>query len=206
MSFSKSFIRGVFAEATDEQIRSLIDEHMESVTSLQNKITSIEQERDKYKSEAATIPDLNKQIKDLQGDGTDWKAKYTEEVESHKQTKADYEAKETRANKTAAFRSAAKEAGIADKYLDTLIRASASEIDALELDEKGAVKDGKTLTESFKSNWGDFIATTTQVGAKVATPPASHGGTYKSREEIMAIADRDQRRKAIAENPQLFNK
>ena len=64
MSFSRNFIRGLIENVTDEQIRALIDEHMESVTALQGKVTSVEQERDKFKAEAAKVVDLEKQIDD----------------------------------------------------------------------------------------------------------------------------------------------
>lgn len=206
MSFSRNFIRGLIENVTDEQIRALIDEHMESVTALQGKVSAAEQERDKFKAEADKVRDLEKQINDLKGDGTDWKQKYSDEQAAHQKTKDEYTAKELRASKMAVFRSEAKKAGVADKYLDVLCKASAAEIDALELDDKGEAKNSKALADGFKANWGEFIPTVQTRGANVATPPKNEPGTGVTRESIMKITDRVERRKAIAENPELFVK
>ena len=58
-----------------------------------------------------------------------------------------------------------------DKYADRVVRLSGEDIDKLELDEKGNVKDAKKHTDSLKADWSDFVGTTTTTGAKVDTPP-----------------------------------
>jgi hypothetical protein len=56
-----------------------------------------------------------------------------------------------------------------------------------------------------KTEWADFIETTSTQGANTANPPANTGkGTTKTKEEIMAIKDGAVRRAEMAKNPELF--
>ena len=79
-----------------------------------------------------------------------------------------------------------------------------SDIDNVSLDDNGNIKDADKLIESVKSEWSDFIPTTSEKGADTATPPSNTGGSSMTREQIMNIKDRSERQKAIAENPKLF--
>lgn len=119
----------------------------------------------------------------------------------------DYKAQQTQrdahAAKEAKFRELLKTAGVLDKYADRVVRLSGEDIDKLELDEKGNVKDAKKHTDSLKADWGDFVATTTTTGAKVDTPP-TNTGSKMTKEQIFAIKDAGERQAAIAANADLF--
>ena len=119
----------------------------------------------------------------------------------------DYKAQQTQkdahAAKEAKFRELLKSAGVLDKYADRVVRLSGEDIDKLELDDKGEVKDAKKLTDSLKSDWGDFVATTTTTGARVDTPP-TNTGSKMTKEQIVNIKDASERQAAIAANPEAF--
>ena len=118
--------------------------------------------------------------------------------------KAQQTQKDTHAAKEAKFRELLKTAGVLDKYADRVVRLSGEDIDKLELDEKGNVKDAKKHTDSLKADWGDFVATTTITGAKVDNPP-TNTGSKMTKDQIFAIKDSTERQAAIAANIDLFN-
>ena len=111
--------------------------------------------------------------------------------------------KDTHAAKEAKFRELLKTAGVLDKYADRVVRLSGEDIDKLELDEKGEVKDAKKHADSLKADWSDFVGTTTTTGAKVDTPP-TNAGSKMTKEQIFAIKDAGERQAAIAANADLF--
>lgn len=115
--------------------------------------------------------------------------------------KAQQTQKDTHAAKEAKFRELLKSAGVLDKYADRVVRLSGEDIDKLELDDKGEVKDAKKHTDSLKADWGDFVATTTTTGAKVDTPPTNNSGVSK---EDFAKMSLDARIKLKNENPELY--
>lgn len=119
----------------------------------------------------------------------------------------DYKAQQTQrdahAAKEAKFRELLKSAGVLDKYADRVVRLSGEDIDKLELDDKGEVKDAKKHTDSLKADWSDFVGTTTTTGAKVDTPP-TNTGSKMTKDQIFAIKDAGERQAAIAANADLF--
>ena len=119
----------------------------------------------------------------------------------------DYKAQQTQrdahAAKEAKFRELLKSAGVLDKYADRVVRLSGEDIDKLELDDKGEVKDAKKHTDSLKADWSDFVGTTTTTGAKVDTPP-KNTGSKMTKDQIFAIKDAGERQAAIAANADLF--
>lgn len=119
----------------------------------------------------------------------------------------DYKAQQTQkdahAAKEAKFRELLKSAGVLDKYADRVVRLSGEDIDKLELDEKGNVKDAKKHADSLKADWSDFVGTTTTTGAKVDTPP-TNTGSKMTKDQIFAIKDAGERQAAIAANADLF--
>ena len=118
--------------------------------------------------------------------------------------KAQQTQKDTHAAKEAKFRELLKSAGVLDKYADRVVRLSGEDIDKLELDEKGEVKDAKKHADSLKADWSDFVGTTTTTGAKVDTPP-TNTGSKMTKDQIFAIKDSTERQAAIAANIDLFN-
>ena len=117
--------------------------------------------------------------------------------------KKEQTAKDTRASKTAAYKQLLKDNGVLDKYIDRIVRLSGEDIDALELDDKGNVKDAKKHGETIKNDWSDYVGTTTTTGAKVDTPP-TNTGSKMTKDQIINIKDATERQAAIAANPEAF--
>jgi hypothetical protein len=119
---------------------------------------------------------------------------------------ADYKAqqtqKDTRATKAAAYKQLLKDNGVLEKHFDRVVKMTGADIDALELDENGKVKDAKKFMDSQKDVWGDFVATTTTTGAKVDNPPTNNSGVSLEDFRKMSLDDRI---KFKAENPDLYS-
>lgn len=182
---------------TEEQVDSIIEAHTETVDALKSMVNA-------YKADAEKLPGVEKELNDLKkGDGEDWKGKYEAEKAAHDKTRNEHAAKETAAKIKAAYRAVIKEAGIADKYADTVLKAT--DLSGMKLDKDGKLEGAEELTKSAKEAWADFIPATQTQRADVANPPSNAGGKkYSSREEIMKIADTQERQAAIQENPGLF--
>lgn len=129
------------------------------------------------------------------------------EKEAAEKSLTDYKAqqnqKDTRATKAAAYKQLLKDKGVLEKHFDRVVKMTGADIDALELDEDGKVKDAKKFMDSQKDVWGDFVATTTTTGAKVDTPP-TNTGSKMTKDQIFAIKDAGERQAAIAANADLF--
>lgn len=164
MSLTRKFLTAMGIEA--EKIDQIIEAHTETVDALKTA-------RDQYKAEAEKLPAVQKELDDLKKESfdgdTSYKAKYEKEHTDFEQYKSDQTAKETKAKKTEAYKNLLKEAGISDKHIDSVLRVS--DVDSIEFDDKGAVKDSKTMIGSIKKDWSDFITTNGKQGAKTSTPP-----------------------------------
>ena len=132
-----------------------------------------------------------------------WEDKYNKEHEAFEKYKTDTEAKATlNAVKRAYRNDVLKAAGIADKYLDAIERAT--NFDDKKLDNDGKFANVQDLIAEAEKNWADFKVTTTTKGASVENPPANNVKAKRSKDEIMSIPDKSERQRAIAENHELF--
>lgn len=132
-----------------------------------------------------------------------YKVKYEAIKEDFEAYKADQTKKETRAAKETAYRALLKEVGVSDKRIEAVLRVS--NVDGVELDEKGAIKGAAKLTESIKAEWADFIETRNTEGAQTPNPPANNGGGHTmTKEQIMNIKDVGERQRAMSQNLDLF--
>ena len=165
-----------------------------------------------------TIKDLNKQLKKAERERDDALTKIPEEgketvsKESYDKLKKEYDdykadivAKNTRTEKENAFRELLKSVGVSEKRISAIVKVS--DIDGLELDKDGKIKDADKHTETVKKEWADFIETTTTQGASTATPPTNNGGTkmtkadiYKKDDKGRYVLSTEERQKALVEN------
>lgn len=123
------------------------------------------------------------------------------------QALTDYKTQQTKkdahAAKEAKFREQLKAAGVLEKYFDRIVRLSGEDIDKMELDSNGNVKNADKLAESLKTDWSDYVGSTTTKGAQVDNPPANTGSKM-TKEQIINIKDATERQAAIAANPEAF--
>lgn len=149
-------------------------------------LSDIKAERDKYKEDAEGKDEIQKQLDDLKkkqsekdGDPSELekvKKDLADKTAEFDKYKADIEAKETKVKKEEAFRKLLKDAGISEKRIDIVVKASPSEIEAIAFDKEGKIKDSDKLTASVKETWADFVVNQQQRGADVQTPPAGGNG------------------------------
>lgn len=195
MAFTREFVRNVAKESGVEIPKeledALVQEHLSSRNAYAEKKVQ-EYQAENPAAEAPKVTD-SKEYKDLKKAFDDYKADQT--------------AKETRAAKETAYRDLLKASGVSEKRIDTVMRASGPIIDGLELAEDGKAKDADKLTEGIKSEWADFIPTTTTQGAPTANPPANTGGGKMTKADIYRKDDHGryvmsaaERQKALIEN------
>jgi hypothetical protein len=193
---------GIEADKVDE----IINAHIEVVDGLK-------EERDKFKEDAEKLAGVEKELNKAKeklaknGEGeTVSKEDYDKLKKEYDDYKADITAKNTRTEKENAFRELLKSVGVSEKRFNAIIKVS--DIDGLELDKDGKIKDAEKHSESVKSEWADFIETTTTRGANTANPPANSGGSGKmTKADIYAKDEKgryklstEERQKALVEN------
>lgn len=198
MSLTRKFLSALGIE--DDKVDEIISAHTDTVNALK-------EQRDTYKADADKLPAVQKELDDLKAaaekNGEDaYKAKYDALKEDFDAFKAQQYEKEKHAKKADAYKALLQEVGISEKRIGSVLKVS--DIDSIEFDDEGKVKEADTLKKAIGEEWADFIVKTDTKGVNTATPPAGSGKVYKSKDEIMSIKDTQERQKAIAENHEMF--
>lgn len=170
MALTRKMLKAMGIE--EEKIEQIIDEHAETVNALK-------QQRDQYKVDAEKLPGVQKELDEYkeaaEKDGeSPYKAKYEAAQKELDDYKAEVTAKETKAQKTEAYRKLLKEAKVSEKRLDSILKLSP--VDDIELDDKGEIKDAAELKKKIEEEWSDFIITEETLGAGSKNPPGGTGG------------------------------
>ena len=195
MALTRKFLSALGIE--EAKIDEIISAHADTVNALK-------EQRDGYKADADKLPAVQKALDDLKASqsGDDpYKEKYEKKAKEFDDYKKGVEAKELKRSKSTAYKQVLKE--LKASHVDSILKASQSELEKIELDEDGKIKDVDKLKESIKKEWADFIVAEGQQGANTATPPANEGSKL-SKEDIMKIKDPAARQKAMYENSELF--
>ena len=195
MALTRKFLSALGIE--EAKIDEIISAHADTVNALK-------EQRDGYKADADKLPTVQRELDDLKASqsGDDpYKEKYENKAREFDEYKKSVEAKELKRSKSAAYKQVLKE--LKASHVDAILKASQSELEKIELDENGKIKDVDKLKESIKKEWADFIVEEGQQGANTATPPASEGSKL-SKDDIMKIKDPTARQKAMYENSELF--
>lgn len=192
------------AMSIDEKaIEQIIEAHSESVNALKA-------ERDGFKETASKYEKAQKELDELKaaaekGGKDPYKEKYEELKAEFDTYKGDVEAKETRSAKEKAYRSLLKSASVDEKYHDRALKAASDDIDGIEFDKDGNVKNADKLIDKIKTEWSDCIINVSETGANTPNPPTNSGGKM-TRAEIYAKDDNGkykhdtaERQKALAE-------
>lgn len=198
MALTRKMLKAMSIE--DEKIDQIIEAHTETVNALK-------EERDSYKANAEKLPGVEQELTKLKDEATKdggknpYKVKYEalkEEFESYKQ---DISKKEAKSIKENAYRDLLKECGVSEKRINAVIKVT--DLEGVELDENGKIKDADAIRKNIKDEWSDFITTNETKGASTSTPPANTGGKM-TKEEILAIKDTSLRQQKMFENKDLF--
>ena len=196
--FTRAEIRNILGEACTEEIENrLVALHLGVVDPLKDDLT-------KYKADAEKLPGVQKELDDLKaaGDGG-YKEKYEKEHSDFEAYKSGVTAKESKAAKEKAVRAYFESKNITGANLDLAMRGCGEEMAALELDGE-KIKDTKALDALVDGTYKGLVAKASvrvDMGGRL-----NDGGKPMTKDEIMKITDRAERRAAIAANMDLFRK
>lgn len=196
MSLTRKMLKAMGIE--EEKIDQIIEAHTETVDGFKDKLND-------YKDKAEKYDGVKKELDDLKDGDNDWQKKYEKEHSDFEAYKTDITAKETKRTKEHAYRELLRGAGVSEKRLDAILKVT--NLDSIELDKDGKIKDADKHTETVKAEWADFVETTSTQGADTATPPTNNGGTKMTKAEIYKKDDKgryvlstEERQKALVEN------
>lgn len=207
MALTRKFLKAL--EIEGDKADQIIEAHTETLDGLKTAL-------DAAQADASKLPEIQKQLEAAQTEleaakKDSYKVKYEAIKEDFEAYKAEQSKKESRAAKETAYRALLKQAGVSEKRIDAVLKVS--DVDAVELNEKGEITDAKDRLKSIKDEWADFIETTEVKGAQTPNPPVNNGGgtmtiadIYKTDNNGHYVLDAEQRQKAIAENRELFEK
>ena len=196
MALTRKMLKAMGIE--DEKVEQIIEAHTETVTALKD-------ERDAFKADAEKLPTVQKELDELKATDNKedtYKVKYDALKEEFDSFKKEQSEKELRVKKEQAYKVLLQEAGVSEKRVDAVLKVS--DIDSLEFNADGSVKDADNLKKGIETEWEDFIVRKETQGTQTPTPPQGSGKVYKSKEEIMSIKDTRERQQAISENHELF--
>lgn len=190
---------------TDEQVDSIVEMHTETVDGLKDKLKTAEEK-------ANQLDGVQKELDALKAKGgDDYKARAEKAEKALNDYKAEVAAKETKAAKESAVRAYFEGKSITGGNLNIAMRGAKDEINGLELDADGKIKDTSALDALVGGEYAALVVTTQTRGANTATPPAGNGGSKLTRADIYKKDDHGryvmstaERQKALAENPDLM--
>lgn len=185
--------------SAEEKVSQIIAGHTDTVDALKD-------ERDGYRETAERLSGVEAELNSLKekGDGG-WQKKYEDEHAAFENYKTDIAKKEQTAAKEKAYRELLEKAGIDSRRIDTVIRADRDKIAEFKLDDGGRITGADDVAAQVKTDWADFIATTTTTGVNTANPP-TNAGAAMTRDEIAKIKNPIERQNAIAANINLYRK
>lgn len=196
MSLTRKMLKAMNIE--EEKIDQIIEAHTETVDGFKDKLND-------YKDKAEKYDDVKKELDEIKDGDNDWQKKYEKEHSDFEAYKTDITAKETKRTKEHAYRELLRGAGVSEKRLDAILKVT--NLDSVELDKDGKIKDADKHTETVKTEWADFVETTSTQGADTATPPTNNGGTkmtkadiYKKDDKGRYVLSTEERQKALVEN------
>ena len=182
MGLSRKMLKGM--GLTEEQIDTIVEAHSETVDGLKERLKAAEEK-------AGHADDIQKELDDLKAKGgADYKSKYEKEHSDFEAFKSEVAAKETRAAKEKAAKAFFEGKNITGNNLAIALRGAKDEISGLELDDKGNIKDAKTLAALVDGEFASLVVKSSARGANTPNPPGNTPGSgVKTKAEILAIKD-----------------
>lgn len=197
MALTRKMLKAMGIE--DEKIEQIIEEHSETVEALKQQRDEFKAAAEENQQAAMELVKARKQLDELMNDQTPTVPQSEYEV-----LKAKYEdltAKRETDRRESIYRGLLRDAGISDKRIDTVLRVT--DLQSMEFDDDGNLTNRDPLIADITKEWADFIPNTETRYATPDTPPSVSKGKM-TRDEILAIQDKGERQKAIAENHEQF--
>lgn len=171
MALTRSFLKAMGLD--EEKINSIIENHSETVDALKKErdgykaqaeaAAEVAKERDNYKEQLSKAGDVAKVQADFDA--------YRQKVEGEKVLTA----------KRAALLSLAEKAGVTREQFRNAI-AKAWDMDSLEIDDNGVIKDADGVSAAIQKDYADFIGTPGNPPVPKVDPPAGGGKSYTADE------------------------
>ena len=196
MALTRKFLSALGIEA--EKIDEIIGAHTDTIEGLKDELA-------KVKADAAKLPEVQKELDDLKAKPDDgWKDKYDAARKELAEYKDSVAKEKALAAKKAAYQELCKDAGLSENGVTKAVKYA--DLDSVELDDAGKIKNGKSLIKIIRAEWPEHIVKDSTSGAKTATPPGGGSAGLKSREEIYKkdehgrfVLDAAQRQQALSE-------
>lgn len=195
-------IKAIFADATDDQLKAVMDLNGKDVEKAKARVEALEAEVKEKKEAYEKLDTEFEALKNANASGEDWKAKFealqAENVAKEKQAEADRILKEKSENVNNRFNAVVGEKKFSHDAIRELYLKKFSE--ALESKDFEGQSDSDILHALTKDDSGAFTGVTA-VKLAGGRPQGSGGKSYSTVKEIMnSDMDRAARRQAIAEN------
>ncbi len=167
MALTRNFLKSM--SLTDEQVNAIIESHADTVDALKK-------ERDDWKGKAGTVETLTRErdeaLEKLSKAGDAQKVQ-----KDFDDYKAGVEKEKLNAKKATALTAAFEAAGVKrDSFRKVMLKGW--DMEKVELDDNGAIKDMDGLTAAVQKDYADFIATGEDKPLPVNNPPAGGGQTF----------------------------
>lgn len=180
MALTRGMLKGM--GLTEEQVGAIIDEHIATIDGLKA-------DRDKYKADAESLPEIKKQLEDYKkkaesSEDNEWQEKYKKEHADFEQYKAQV-AEEKRENECKAlYKDLLLNNGVGESHIDSILRVT--DFKNIKTGEDGKLENVDKLNEEIKTAWAGFIVSKGTQGASVENPPA--GGSNMTKEAFSKLS------------------
>lgn len=168
MGFSVKQIKAILSDAglpTDKLEETTTELCSRHATDLE----AIKEERDNFKTSAEELAKTKAELESLKSNSNDsYKVKYETTKSEYDNYKKQIEQGEIKSKKQVAYKNLLNELKISPKIMDRVVELS--DLNKIELDDKGGIKNAEDLSKNLSEEWKDFIVTTSEKGADVSTP------------------------------------
>lgn len=190
MALTRKFLNALGIE--QDKIDEIIASHVETVDALKAEVAKYKESAEKYDESAKALEDMQKELDALKADtnSDELKSKYATLEKEYKEYKESIKAEKAWALKEKAYRSVLKKSNIPEKRFDAIIKLSHDEIDKIDIDKDGNLKDEEAVLKSIDDNWSDYKQTTGTVGADVSNPPSNQGATDSTKSRARMLAEK----------------
>lgn len=154
MALTRTLLESLGISAAVQQ--TIIDEHMATVNGIKS---DLEGKLAAAQADANKLAGVQKDLDDLKA--ADYEGKYNAEKAAHDKLKADIAGKEARTAKEAAVKSYYEGKKITGTNLNIAMRGT--NLDKIELDDKGAIKDTKDLDALVAGDFSTLVSKTSKV-------------------------------------------
>lgn len=191
MALTRKMLKAM--ELDDDKIAQILEAHTAVIDEIASERDTFKADAERYKAQAEKLTTVEKDLVKAQAkiEEAEENAEKLKNLRTEfEQYKADVKAKAQAEVTEKAYRSLLKEAGIADKYFDKIIKVT--DLSKIKLDKDNKIEDSGSIVEGIKSEWSDFVVTQGTQGANVVTPPTNTGGNSfdaMSLAEKMAYAN-----------------